>query len=290
MKQLPAEIDTAFYRSKNPDLAGFSDTDLVDHYWRFGYSEGRCPSPLAQREGLLDLVEASDEVLEIGPFTVPCIRGPMVKYFDIMDRKGLVDRAMKLGYPTSNAPEIDFVSPSSDLSTVSGTYNIVFSCHCIEHQPDLVGHLNEVSSLLRPAGAYFLVVPDKRFIFDHYIPESTIAGVLEAHRERRRVHRLASVIEHRALVTHNDPVRHWEGDHGRTRADDHPHVIQAALGEYDQSKGSYIDVHAWQFTPLSFRAIVQRLNDLGLTPLSPVRVWGTPKPSMEFCAILGASQ
>jgi SAM-dependent methyltransferase len=286
MKPLPAEIDAAYYRSNNPDLTDFSDPALVDHYWRFGCGEGRCPSQLAKRQGLLDLIETTDDVLEIGPFTAPCARGPKVKYFDILDRTGLIDRATQIGYPIDDAPEIDFVSQTSDLTTVNATFDIVFSCHCIEHQPDLVRHLNEVAALLKPNGAYLLVIPDKRFIFDHYIPESTIAGVLEAHRERRRIHRLSSVVEHRALVTHNDPVRHWKGDHGTPRAHNNSHVIQAAMDEYDRSQGKYVDVHAWQFTPHGFRVITQQLHDLGLTKLSPTRVWGTPRPSMEFCAIL----
>jgi SAM-dependent methyltransferase len=190
--------------------------------------------------------------------------------------------------PAHNAPEIDFVSETSDLTRVNATFDVIFSSHCIEHQPDLVKHLSEVAALLKPGGAYLLIIPDKRYIFDHYVPESTIADVLEAHRERRRIHRLASVIEHRALVTHNDPVRHWKGDHGKSRADGRVDVIQAAIGEYDRSEGKYIDVHAWQFTLRGFRVIAQQLHDLGLTTLSPTRVWGTPRPNMEFCAVLSA--
>lgn len=286
MKALPAELDVAYYRSSSPDLADFPDAALVDHYWRFGCDEGRCPSPMAHRQGLIDLIETTDDVLEIGPFTAPCVRGPKVKYFDILDRNELIERATKIGYPYDNAPEVHFVSETCDLTTVDATFDVVFTSHCIEHQPDLVRHLNDVAALLKPGGAYLLVVPDKRFIFDHFIPESTIADVLEAHRERRRVHRLASVIEHRALVTHNDSVRHWNGDNGKPRADGHSHVVQAAIDEYDRSEGKYIDVHAWQFTPRGFRAITQQLHDLGLTKLSPTRVWGTPRPNMEFCAVL----
>jgi hypothetical protein len=286
VKIMPVELDLEYYRSVYPDLADHSDAALSDHYRSFGRSEGRSSSSLAHRRGLVNLTESMRDVLEIGPFTTPSLRSPNIKYFDLMSREGLIERASRIGCPTENVPEIDFVSPEGDLTVVEGLFDAAFSSHCIEHQPDLVKHLNDVAALLKPGGSYHLVIPDKRFMFDHFIPESTIADVIEAHSEQRRVHGLGRVIEHRALTTHNDPRRHWAGDHGQPHSAAGIAAIQAAMQEHVNANGGYVDVHAWQFTPSSFRLITQQLHDLGLSLLRPNRVFETPRPEMEFCAIM----
>lgn len=284
---LPPVCDLAFYRKSNPDLRSLSDAQLTEHYLRFGRAEGRVGSAAALRENFLEYAAQHPSVLEIGPFCNPCLRGRGVKYFDVLDRQGLIDRAKRIGYPHADAPEIDFVSPAADLTIVSGTFSSVVSSHCVEHQPDLIRHFKLVARCLDEGGRYFLLIPDKRYCFDHFIAESTLANVIDAHIEGRTVHRLASVIEHRALTTHNDAARHWRGDHvdpghessmvARTRM---------ALAEVDAAKGGYVDVHAWQFTPESFHRIISMLNELDFIALEAERVYDTPIGRNEFTAVL----
>jgi hypothetical protein len=157
--------------------------------------------------------------------------------------------------------------------------------HCLEHQPDLVGHLEEVGQLLLPGGAYFLLVPDKRYCFDYFIPLSNLAEVLVAHRQQRRMHTLRSVIECRALTTHNDSLRHWQGDHGIIY-EGLEGRLQAALEEFDNADGKYIDVHAWYFTPDSASAILSALQSIGLSELAVHRVYPTRYGANEFWIIL----
>jgi hypothetical protein len=47
----------------------------------------------------------------------------------------------------------------------------VFSSHNIEHQPNLIEYLNNISSVLKSDGLVYIVIPDKRYCFDHYIEE-----------------------------------------------------------------------------------------------------------------------
>ena len=86
------------------------------------------------------------------------------------------------------------------------------------------------------------------------------------------------------MTTHNDALRHWRGDHGERRID--PHNLAIALSEFDASDGGYIDVHAWQFTPSSFRELIIDLNGIGVCGLHIDAVHDTPFGSLEFCAIL----
>jgi SAM-dependent methyltransferase len=281
---IPAGFDVDYYRASNPDLAAFSEDQAIDHYTRYGKREGRPPSPFALRENFLMLALKQGNVLEIGPFTNPAVRGRRVKYFDVLDRNALIERAKIHGYPIHDVPDIDYVSPIGDLAVVSEQFDAVVSSHAIEHQPDLIEHLLRVEHILKPGGPYFLLVPDKRYCFDHFIRESDLPEVLAAHHEKRRVHTLRSVIEHRAFITHNDAYRHWCGDHGEMS-----HVAERAriaTNEWRQSCGDYIDVHAWQFTPDSFASIVKQLKKAKLVNLDLSLAFPTPIPRLEFCAIL----
>jgi SAM-dependent methyltransferase len=227
--------------------------------------------------------------LEIGPFNAPKLRWPGVAYADVLDRQGLRDRALSLGLDPAPCPAIDFVTPAGDLGGIKGVFEAVFSAHCIEHQPDLVRHLRQVESILAPGGAYYLVVPDKRYCFDHYLPETTLADVCAAWAEKRMVHTPRAVLAHRLRTTHNDKLRHWLGLHGPD-----PYLgsveelrREGALAEAERARaGAYIDVHAWYFTPAGFRGAVHGLLDLGLMSLHPEAVHATALGAFEFFAIL----
>ncbi|PBC24300.1 MULTISPECIES: methyltransferase domain-containing protein [unclassified Mesorhizobium] len=222
--------------------------------------------------------------LELGPFTNPTLRGRNIKYFDVMDKHGLIKRADAIGYAYSSPVDIHYVSSNGDLSIVDEKFDFCLSGHCIEHQPDLIYHLNQVARILVPTGRYLLIIPDKRYCFDHFIPESSIADFIGA--RGNKVHTATSVIEHIALTTHNDAARHWAGDHGVAKFRQDMTTVSQAMSGYDNSGGAYIDVHAWQFTPQSFRSGIEVLANLGLIGLDVEQVYATPHNTFEFCAIL----
>jgi SAM-dependent methyltransferase len=283
MRTPPPTIDPDTYRASDPALGKLDDAAAIAHYRAHGRDKGVVASPLALRENLLLFIEDDISLLEIGPFCRPLKRGSKVEYLDVLDADQLRVRAGQTGNATAGVPAV--IHHVGDLDIVDRTYDAVLSSHAIEHQPDLVRHFQQVERILNPGGGYFLIIPDKRFCFDHFIAESTIADVLQAHEEQRRVHTLKSVIEHRALTVHNDHRRHWAGDHGnpeRNRAA----RVQAALDEHAVAAGGYVDVHAWYFVPPSFRLIVNTLRELGLIGLEIAGLYHTARDRNEFCAIL----
>jgi len=285
--EFPEEFDPRFYRASYRDLGRMSDNELRHHYDQYGMAEGRLASSAAHRRGLTALIPPGASVLEIGPFCNPAVKGENVRYFDILNRQELITRAKRTGLAFAECPRIDYVSPAGDLSIVGDTFDFVVACHSLEHQPDLVGHLKEVERILNERGAYLIVVPDKRYCLDFFLAESTIADVIDAHAQRLTVHSLRSVVEHRALITHNEAKAHWLGEHGAPRARiDGGASIRAALAEHEAANGAYIDVHAWKFTPRSFRTLLSDVRNLNYTGLEPVRVYDPVLNSSEFCAIL----
>lgn len=235
-----------------------------------------------KRKYIQQEIKNYDSILEIGPFFKPFIIGEKVKYFDVLNTNELINRAIELGFPTENIPKIDYYSDKADMSLIEDKFDAIFSSHCIEHQPDLIKHFQQVDKLLKQDGKYFLFIPDKRYCFDYFINESTIPEILGAHKENRVTHSLKSVIEHRAYTTHNNACRHWLGRHGRVNKDN----ILKAMEEYNKADGKNIDVHAWQFTPESFNAIVYRLYSLGFIDLVPEFVSDCIPYELEFCVIL----
>lgn len=283
--QLPEEFEPDAYRDRYADLRHLNPESLRLHWQNNGIAEGRSGNRLRDRNDFVNLISNHSQVLEIGPFNAPLKKGPNVRYFDVLDRSGLIARAKQIGYDPSNIPNIDFVEPNGNLNAVSQSFDCIVSSHVVEHQPNLIKHLNDVYNLLVPGGRYFVIVPDKRFCFDHFISESNLAQVVDAHVQGLTRHPLGRLIEHRALTTHNDPMRHWQGDHGERYASLSVRY-QIAIDEYQQAEGLYIDVHGWYFTPDSFRQILEGLRQIGLTLFTPIRVYRTLYGALEFWAIL----
>lgn len=283
---LPPEFDPAVYRGRYPDLRRLGDEDLEQHYSASGVHEGRNASRILDRAAFIGLIPHSSSLLEVGPFVNPLRRGRNVKYFDVLPTEALRRRATALGFDPAQCPQIDFVSETGDFAAVGEHFDAALSSHVIEHQPDLVRHLHGVASILEPAGRFYLAVPDKRYCFDYFIAESSVAEVMAAHVRGATLHDISSVIEHRALTTHNDPARHWAGDHGEPLYKTQPRQIRDAAEFFLRHNKTYIDVHAWQFVPESFRDVMQTLFDLRLSAFRILRVYATAPGSNEFYAVL----
>lgn len=283
---LPPRFDPAFYLATNPGL-DVTPSEAEAHYHREGRARGLVASPLALRENLVAMIADGRSVLEIGPFCNPLLKGASIAYLDVLDAGQLRARAQAIGLDPAGCPDhVDYVG---GLEQVRRRFDAVISSHAIEHQPDLVHHLQQIERILEPDGLFCLIIPDKRYCLDHFLAESTIAQVLQAHREQRRTHSLASIVEHVALTTHNDSHRHWQGDHGDAVPTDRAARLRKAMHDHDFALGRYVDVHAWYFTPDRFAEIVEALEALGLIGLELAGVYDTAHGRNEFCAVLRLS-
>lgn len=281
---LPPEFSGETLRARYVDLQPFDDAVLRTHFDTYGRAEGRVASEASLRENLIGLIDPTSKILEIGPFCQPVFAGPSVRYLDVMDAESLKARAIEIGMDISRAPaEIHY---TDGLGAAAGAgFDIIFSSHNIEHQPDLIGHLNQAAAALSETGLYVMLIPDKRYCFDHFLPETTVAEVVEAHVEGRTVHAPRHVIEHIALTCHNDTLEHWKGEHG-ARPDGTDGRLPGAIARIQEAKGGYIDVHAWKLTPTVLREIMGALDRSRLVDMEPVRIYDTPFGRNEFGVVL----
>ena len=290
------------YLAANKDVAeavrsgGFASG--FDHFQQYGHLESRNQFITWLGSGIMQgpttrkiFAEAitqreNKNILEIGPLSRPLVTSDNCWYFDICDTETLKAKARDAGLNEDTIPEIDFVDKHGDLSSVDMKFDSIVSAHCIEHQPDLIRHLNQVSFLLKNVGSrYWVIVPDKRFCFDHFIPESHVIEVVNANVEEQRTPTKTDVLQHFAMTTHNDPSRHWVGDHGEIKSDLFSRLA-AAERKYEDANGEYIDVHCWQFTPESFFKIIGGLYERSYIDFKCTKIFETDRNQSEFFAIL----
>jgi len=281
----PNSFDFDIYKKNNIDLQKFNNDGLLNHYNNYGKNEGRKCSQIFDRNDLKKCIPLTSKCLEIGPFDCPVLTKQFnVKYFDVLTQDKLRDRAIKINRTNNldGIPFIDYVSESGDLTIIDEKFDVVLSCHSIEHQPNLIKHLKDVSNLLCHNGCYIVILPDKRYCFDHFIKETTIADIIHMNVNSTK-HTIKSVIEHRSLTCHNDAIRHWNNDHGiQTLNSD---SILNAIKEYEESD-TYIDVHSMQFTPSSFKDIIDVLNKMRYIDLEVDKIYGPYRNTQEFFAVL----
>ena len=318
----PPTVDLNYYRQAYPELNTFSDDVLAEHCKRFAVEQGRSTCTYDRREflqaALLQLINENHlKALEISPWDNPFLRGETVKYFEVVSGDDLRKATVGVKRHLERLPaKIDFVGANGDLSVVDETFDIAFTSHVIEHTPDLVGHLQGVSRILNAGGLYVLIIPDKRYCFDYYQAESTISEVLEAFAAKRKIPRLADVINFAYTRTHNSAIHHWLGIHGeqygyRNWAPVEGDARAEILGEYffddgrganlpalahltekyseALAKGAYISAHNWKFTPDNFGYIVDVLDKLNLIDLKLFRLCHTIWGRQEFVAMLEKS-
>ena len=216
---------------------------------------------------LLDCLHPSRSILEIGPFDRPAVeflRGSAVSidYADYLSTDDLVARARVIpGRNPETVPFVKYVLSNGGYQQINEKYDAVISQHCLEHQPDLIAHLQQVARLLHPHGLYICSIPDRRRCFDRYLAPTNLVNVLAAHIEGRQKPALESVLEHRCFT-----VQDWLAapDPARQLPDNFRERLDRAAFEFQSE--SYVDVHCWKFTSESLRQILKCLVSLGFLP------------------------
>lgn len=282
------DFDEAVYRSY-PDLASKTHEDLIDHFLIYGIPEGRLFSKIKGREDFLKLiVPTKGKMLEIGPLDSPQLdfKSPNYYSLDVFNKDQLIKNY--LHDPAVNKDKIiepTHVIVNNDYSRIKEKFKYIFSSHSIEHVPCVLTCLRNFSSVLEADGFIYLIIPDKRYCFDHFKKETEIYDVLQSYYDKRTRPKLSDVLKYVTQITHNNCVEHWNGSHGTTtgKAGLINHY-QNLLDRYNT--GEYIDAHASFFTPQGFYDIISTLNDLKLVDLKIHKMYHTLRYNLEFYVIL----
>jgi SAM-dependent methyltransferase len=226
--------------------------------------------------------------LEIGPSYNPVMRkqdGYKVEILDWAD----ADR-LKAIHPKADIEPVDYVSGGSSIADTiphRARYDYIVASHVIEHQPDIIGFLNDCAALLKPSGRLVLAVPDKRHSFDMLRPLSTAGQALQAHLERRIRHPVSMSFDHNAYAAARAGNIVWNAGFSQDAA--LIHDLATAQKSYAKAVASpvYVDMHSWFFTPSSFRLLIRDLHEIHAVVLNEVTF--IPGKGPEFYVAMSAS-
>jgi len=286
------------YLKLYPDVAlAVKDGEIKsgrDHYEMFGRYEGRSStigSQLTRVEKALALISKNGFGLEIGPShnpIAPRSKGFNVEILDHMSSTELKHKYRDHNVNLDNIEEVDYVwngQPLPELVGKTACYDYIIASHVIEHVPDLISFLQQCEALLKPGGTLSLVIPDKRYCFDHFDSVTQTGEVLDAWANKRKRPSPGKVFDHIANAAKKNGNIAWnDNSNGLIEL---VHELQDAknLWLHASNHMDYIDVHCWRFVPASFRLILNDLQFLKLVGLEVLTEFDTV--GCEFFMSLG---
>ena len=169
------------------------------------------------------------EGIELGALNQP-LQVPSHLRVRYVDRLGTEElRAAYPEIPPETIVPVDFVADGEHLDGVpDGSFDFVIANHFIEHTEDPIGSLKAMVRVLKPDGAIYLSVPDKRYCFDADRPSTTIEHLLDDHKDGGKASRRAHFEEWVRLVLKCD----------------HPETIPYEIKRLDDQNAS-IHFHCW---------------------------------------------
>ena len=151
---------------------------------------------------VLRYINKNGQGLEIGPShnpVAPKKEGYKVDIIDHMNREQLITKYKDAQVVLENIEEVDFVWQGENYSELTGKkkfYDWIIASQVIEHTPDLIGFLNDCDAILKDDGMISLVVPDKRYCFDHYRPITGLSKIIDSHYQKNKIHTPGTVAEY----------------------------------------------------------------------------------------------
>lgn len=244
-----------------------------------------------RKRKILNHIDKDGHGIEIGPSHNPIApkhKGFKVQIVDHMSREDLITKYQGHGVKVSNIEHVDFVWRGESYAELTGKrkfYDWVIASHVIEHTPDFIGFLKDCDEILKDDGVISLVVPDKRYCFDHFRPITGISKIIDSHLQKCTIHSPGTVAEYFLNVVSKNGEIAW--DAYSRGACSFAHTPEDALHGMKSvvDNNVYIDVHAWCFVPHSFRLLISDLNRLGIIPLREIEFY--PTDGCEFYITLG---
>lgn len=223
---------------------------------------------------LTSMLDLSGAGLEIGPSYNPLVSkasGARIETVDHAGQEALIEKyAGDSSVDISKIEPVDYVSDGRPISQVihkRSYYDYIIASHVIEHTTNPLGFFQDCQLLLKDSGVLVLAVPDRRYCFDFFRPRTSAGDVLQAFVENRSRHTVGAMFDHLAYVARRGEHIAWHPLYEGQLAFIHSlHEARAYVDGHDPG-GHYVDCHAWQFTPSSFRLILHDLRGAGFLDL-----------------------
>ncbi|MEJ0046998.1 MAG: methyltransferase domain-containing protein [Rhodospirillales bacterium] len=229
--------------------------------------------------------------LEIGPRESPLItraHGPVL-YADYTDTATIRATLPHPSIDPARVVEIDIVTGGGKLSAaMAQRVDYIVASHVAEHVPDLLGWLADLHLVLKPGGTLGLAIPDRRFTFDRYRAESTIAEAVEAFVLEYQRPSLRQIFDSAWQAIPMEVAEGWRGGPDEAASLRHrlaklPLALQLVRDVH--ASGRYNDAHCWVFTPASFLEFFDHAAQLALLPYVMEAFQPTEQGGYEFYTV-----
>jgi SAM-dependent methyltransferase len=231
------------------------------------------------------------KVLELGAFGNPVFlreMGDDVKYLDWFSKQELLDmHGAKAQQHFDRMVDIDYVVKEHHFAPhINERFDVISASHVIEHIADLISWLNQLDELLVDGGRICLAVPDRRYTFDYFRPETEVTAIVRAHEEKLTRPSKWQIAENFYYYQKVDINALWAGEQPvfMPRFD-----LATALRKAEESSHVYTDSHCWVFTPSSLERVIADLKSGRFIRLHAEKIEPTHKGANEFWAILSRS-
>jgi hypothetical protein len=260
------------------------------HFEAHGLKEGRIPGAGSRSKKLRGSIDiASSLGIEIGALTNPIVTKAegRILYVDYTDRDGLIEHyASHMSVDPEKIVDVDAVWGQQRLIECLPTGTVadyVIASHVVEHVPDILGWLNEISDVLCDGGQIKLAVPDKRYTFDILRRESQIQDLLDAFIRKARKPLPIALLDYLIWQRTVDCVDAWLGklDHDSLTPN---YSLREAIEitERVAKADAYFDTHCWVFTPRSFALAMEQATAANIISLECFEFHDTKPLQLEF--------
>ncbi|MEM6433939.1 MAG: methyltransferase domain-containing protein [Cyanobacteria bacterium P01_D01_bin.115] len=167
---------------------------------------------------ILRHIDRSGRGIEIGPShnpVAPKKDGYQVHIIDHMSREQLIEKYQAHGLDLSQIEAVDFVWQGESYAELTGKtdyYDWIIASHVIEHAPDLISFINSCDEVLKADGVLSLVIPDKRYCFDHYRPITGLAKIIDNHLQKSINHTPGTIAEYFLNVVSQSGQIAWNAE------------------------------------------------------------------------------
>ena len=220
--------------------------------------------------------------LEIGVLVAPIIKKneSKVYYVDYFSAEQLKENYKDDPIVDINKVEqVDFILSKTSYQEIKsqiGLVDYIVASHVFEHIPDPIGWLNELSSILKPNGILSLAIPDRRYMFDYYIKETTVTQLFSYRRLiRPSVNQVSNYFLNMCDV---DPIGVWIQNYSKRKQMAFHSLEHASDVILRAEKGEYINSHCTFWTCESFKEIFPKLQ----TPFEIYKIYEPMKFTNEF--------
>jgi len=244
-----------------------------------------------RKKRILRHIKKDGRGIEIGPShnpVAPKSAGFQVHVIDHASREQLTTKYKDHDVDMNKIEDVDFIWQGESYAELTGNtnyYDWIIASHVIEHTPNMIGFLNDCDEILKETGTISLIIPDKRYCFDHFRPITGISRIIDSHFKKSTTHSPGTIAEYYLNVVSKSGIIAWDscatGDFSFVHTLEHARQRMKSA----ENRNAYLDVHAWCFVPHSFRLMIHDLFQLGLIPFKEIAFHQTD--GFEFYMTLG---